>query len=124
MMFRQALLAAVVAASFGGFAAPAVAAPVVVAINVGPPAMRFEAVPAPRRSYEWHPGYWNWRHNRHVWVAGTWVRVRPGYVYVQPPWVDRGGRWELQHGAWSRGDRDGNGVRNGRDRAPDNPRRN
>jgi len=137
-MLRQALLAAVVAASLGAVAAPAMAAQVGVSINVGPPALRYEAQPAPRRGYDWTPGYWNWSANRHRhnWVAGSWVRTRPGYVYAQPHWVDRGGRWEQQRGTWSRGDRDRDGVRNGmdrdrdgdgvpnnRDRAPDNPRR-
>jgi hypothetical protein len=65
------------------------------------------------------------------------MRSRPGYHYAQPAWVDRGGHWELQRGAWARGDRDrdgipnrrdrdrdGDGVANRRDNAPDNPRRN
>ena len=138
-MFRQALLAAAVAASLGLAVAPASAAQVGVSINVGPPAQRYEVVPEPRRGYQWAPGYWNWNGNRqrHHWVAGSWVRSRPGYYYAQPTWVDRGGRWEQRRGTWARGDRDHDGIRNGmdrdrdgdgvpnnRDRAPDNPRRN
>ena len=56
-MFRQALLAAAVAASLGLVAAPATAAQVAVSINVGPPALRYEAQPEPRRGYQWAPGY-------------------------------------------------------------------
>ena len=105
-------------------------------INVGPPPLRYEAVPAPRHGFIWVPGYWNWQRDRHVWIAGDWVAERPGYIYAQPTWVERGGRWELRHGAWARGDldhdgirnrcdrdRDGDGVRNRRDDRPNNPRR-
>lgn len=124
-MFRQALFAAVVAASLGTIATPSTGAQVGVSINIAPPAMRHEAVPAARRGYDWRPGYWNWNanRNRHNWVAGSWMRSRPGYVYSQPTWVDRGGRWEMQRGAWARRDNDGDGVPNGRDRAPNDPRR-
>ena len=137
-MHRRSLLAALLAASLATVAAPSMAAQVGVSINVGPPAMRYEAVPAPRRGYEWAPGYWNWNssRNRHNWVAGSWVRARPGYIYAQPNWVERDGRWHQQRGAWARRDmdrdgvpnrsdrdRDGDGVPNRRDNAPDNPRR-
>ncbi len=125
-MFRQVLLAATVAASLGTVAAPSVAAQVGVYINVGPPPLRYEAVPAARRGYDWAPGYWDWNGNRHShhWVAGSWVRSRPGYIYNQPVWVEDGGRWRQNRSNWTRGDRDGDGVPNNRDRAPDNPRRN
>jgi WXXGXW repeat (2 copies) len=125
-MLRRSILGALVAASLGAMAAPSTAAQVGMSINVGPPAERYEVVPAPRRGYDWRAGYWDWNRSsrRHHWVAGSWVRSRPGYTYNQPRWVDRGGRWEQQRGAWSRGDRDGDGVPNNRDRAPDNPRRN
>ena len=135
--FRSFAPALLVAACFGTAVAPQTAsAQVSVSINVGPPAMRYEAVPAPRRGFVWVPGYWNWVGNRHVWVGGDWVRERPGYIYSQPTWVQRGGQWELQRGVWARGDRDRDGIRNGRDRdrdgdgvrnrrddQPNNPRR-
>ncbi len=135
-MFKQSLLAAVVVASLGMAAGPTTAA-VNVSVDVAPPPPRHEVMPAPRRGYDWTPGYWAWdagRH-RHVWVAGTWVRSRPGYVYTQPTWVEHDGRWQHRRGAWARGDRDGipnshdrdrdgDGVPNRRDSAPDNPRRN
>lgn len=138
-MFKQVLLAAVVAASLGASVTPTVAAPASVFIRVAPPPLREEAVPMPRRGYDWTPGYWNWSPNRHRhnWVRGSWVRSRPGYAYAQPTWIDRGGRWEQQRGAWARRDMDRDGIRNGadrdrdgdgvpnrRDNAPDNPRRN
>jgi WXXGXW repeat (2 copies) len=107
-----------------------------VSINVGPPALRVERMPPPRRGYAWVPGYWDWRGKRHVWVAGNWVRERPGYYYEQPRWVAQNGGWVLQRGHWARGDRDRDGIPNRRDRdrdgdgvpnrydqRPDNPNR-
>ena len=138
-MLRQTLLATAMAASLSMVATPSVAAPVSVFVDIGPPALRHEEVPAARRGYDWTPGYWAWNgnRNRHNWVAGSWVHSRPGYVYAQPNWVERDGRWHQQRGAWTRGDRDHDGIRNSRDRdrdgdgvpnrrdsAPDNPRRN
>lgn len=140
-MLKPLVLAALVAASLVAAPLPVVAAPANVIIRIGPPEPRAEYVPEPRRGYDWSPGYWNWngRRNRHQWVAGSWVRSRPGYIYAQPTWVERGGRWEQQRGAWSRAerDRDGDGIPNSRDRdrdgdgvpnrqdsAPNNPRRN
>lgn len=136
-MIKQSLFAAMLVASLGtAVSQTAAAADIGLVINVAPPPLRVETAPAARRGYVWTPGYWNWRNNRHVWVAGRYVRERPGYVYAAPIWVDRGGRWEMQRGAWSRHDRDGDGipnakdrdrdgdgVRNGRDHKPDNPRR-
>ena len=121
-MIKKLLLAAMIAASAGTFAVPAVGAGVYV--TVAPPAMREEAVPQPRRGHSWTPGHWNWRGNKHVWVSGSWVRDRPGYRYNAPTWKERDGRWALERGRWSRGDRDGDGVPNRLDRQPNNPRRN
>lgn len=100
-----------------GTPAPVVAVPV----QYGPPPPpRREMVPPPRRGQVWVGGHWEWRHGRHAWVPGYWVRARPGYVYRQPAWVDHGGRWEMRRGGW---DRDGDGVPNRYDRRPDNPYR-
>ncbi len=85
--------------------------------------MRYEVVPATRAGFVWGPGYWEWRRHKHFWVAGHWVRHRPGYVYVPARWVERDGRWHYYGGAWNRHDRDGDGVPNRLDRAPDNPYR-
>ena len=120
-MIKKVLFVSMIAASVGGIAIPAAAA---VYVQIAPPAMRVEAVPAPRHGYVWAPGYWNWRGNHHVWAKGTWVRERPGYAYHSPTWVERDGRWSMERARWARGDRDGDGVPNGMDRQPDNPRRN
>jgi len=123
-------------------------------IRVAPPPPRYERVPHPRAGYVWAPGHWEWRGNRHEWISGVWLAERPGYVYAQPAWHQRDGRWYMEPSRWApsgRGrdrdhdgipdrhdrdrdndgvpnrrdaDRDGDGVRNSQDRAPDNPRRN
>lgn len=137
MMLAKFTAVALLAAATAGFSPEAPARPVSVDIQIGaPPPPRVELLPAPRRGYVWTPGYWNWNGRRHYWVGGTWVRHRPGYVYTQPAWVDDGGHWRLNRGAWARGDRDrdgipnrfdrdrdNDGVANRNDRQPDNPRR-
>ena len=125
-MIRRFASLAVVASAAAVFSSGAIAVPVGVAINIGPPPPRVEVVPVPRAGYLWTPGYWNWRHGRHYWVAGTWVRERRGYIYTRPEWVDAGGHWRLRHGGWARGPhyyRDHDGVPNRYDRHPNDPYR-
>ena len=123
MMFRKTLIAALCAASVGAMFVPMPAsAEVTIFFNTAPPPNRYEVIPAPRAGYLWSPGYWNAKNNRHVWQSGHWERERHGYHYVQPTWKERNS-WQLEHGRWNKGDRDGDGVPNSRDRAPDNPRK-
>lgn len=139
MFTRKLILNAIIASTFATVA-PAVLARTEVYINVPPPAVRYEAVPAPRAGYVWSPGYWNWRNNRHVWSNGRWERNRAGYYYHPNRWVERDGRWRNERSRWDRnrplGDRDRDGVPNARDRdrdgdgvpnrldnRPDNPRK-
>lgn len=121
-MFKKILLAAMIATSVAGIATPAAAT--VVYVQVAPPPMRDEVVPAPRHGHVWAPGYWDWRGHKHVWHQGKWVMERRGHHYQQTKWVERDGRWTRQPARWVRGDRDGDGVPNSADRYPDNPRRN
>ncbi len=124
MKLRKLLIAGLCVASLGGGALPMLAnAQPTIYFNKAPPPSRVEAVPAARRGQIWVPGYWNARGNRHVWHRGHWERSRVGYSYVQPNWVQRDDRWQFNRGRWNRGDRDGDGVRNNRDRAPNNPNR-
>lgn len=124
MKLRKLLFAGLCVTSLVGIAVPVVAeAATGVYINVAPPENRYEAVPTARRGYVWVPGYWNARGQRHVWQAGHWEKARRGYTYVQPSWIQRDNRWELNRGRWNRGDRDGDGIPNNRDRAPNNPNR-
>lgn len=102
-------LSAALALACTGLAAPAAqAAPQVsvgVGIGVAPPAPRFERAPPPRAGYAWAPGYWQWspRMRRHVWVAGRWMRVHPGYRYVPARWRQGPhGHWHFNAGHWAR----------------------
>ena len=124
MNFRKPLLVALGAVSIGAVSLPMAANAAVIYFNAAPPELRVERVPAARRGYVWAPGYWDTRNNRHHWRVGHWERERKGYHFVQPTWTQRDNRWELERGRWNRGDRDGDGVPNILDRAPDNPRRN
>ena len=119
-MSRRKFMVALLAATLGAGAVPAEA---VVVVRKAPPAARDETGPAARRGYVWANGQWQWRNGAHRWVRGSWIRERRGYRYSQPEWTERNGRWTLNRGAWRRGDRDGDGVPNRMDRAPDNPRR-
>lgn len=105
-------------------------------IQVAPPAPRYEAAPAPRRGHVWVPGHWEWRGQRHVWVAGRHIQQRPGHHYRPVQWQQHNGHWQMQRGGWARGDqdrdgianrhdrdRDGDGVPNRFDQRPDNPYR-
>ncbi len=123
---KKLLLAAALAGSLGTVTIPATSA--VILVQQAPPEPRSERVPAARRGYVWAPGHWEWRSNsnKHVWVRGSWMRDRKGYVYNPPSWRERDGRWEMQRSEWRRGNRDndGDGVRNRDDVRPNNPNRN
>ena len=123
MKFRKSLIAVLCASSLGAISLPLTADAATIYFNIAPPAPRHEVVPAARRGYVWVPGYWNAKGKRHVWQTGHWERGRKGFHFVNPTWVQRDNRWELQRGRWNKGDRDGDGVPNVIDRAPNNPGR-
>ena len=118
------LIAGSLVAAALGFAAFSAAARshVDFVVNVAPPPVYHELVPAPRVGWAWVPGYWDWRYNRHYWVRGHWVRERPGYYYAPARWVAYGDRYRYVRPAWRVRDSDGDGVPNAFDRAPYNPR--
>lgn len=89
-------------------------------VNVAPPARIVEYAPAPRPGLVWVPGFWAWRHHRHVWVGGHWERVRPGYFYAPARWAHHGDRWRYHGGGWRR-DWDGDRVPDGYYARPYNP---
>ncbi|HEY5000143.1 MAG TPA: YXWGXW repeat-containing protein [Usitatibacter sp.] len=121
---KKLIVAGTVAVALGSVSVPAAARTSVdLFVNVGPPAAPVEIVPAPRVGFVWLPGYWDWRHGHHYWVAGRYVRPRPGFVYEPARWVEYGGRWRYTRPEWRAGDRDRDGVPDRRDRHPDNPYR-
>ena len=73
-----------------------------VSIDVGPPPLIVETVPAPRAGYTWAPGYWAWNGHKHAWHKGYWVHDRPGYAWAPHHWEQRGDRWYLNGGRWER----------------------
>ena len=112
---KKLILAALLASSAATFSIPASAE---IYVNIAPPAPRYEVVPAPRHGYVWAPGYWDWRHGRYHWVAGHYVRHRPGHYYEPVRWAYHDGRY-YRSGGWR--DSDGDGVPNRYDHAPLNP---
>lgn len=138
MLKRTALLGALAISSIGFMPMPA-AADDDIRLDFSPPPPRYEILPAERPGFVWQPGYWEWRHGRHVWVRGHWVRERPGYHWQPSRWVERDGRWYFERGRWDReryahwdrerwerqrwrnpdGDRDGDGIPNADDRDRD-----
>lgn len=75
-----------------------------IVIGNAPPPQRYEVVPAPRRGYEWAPGYWNLNDGRHVWARGHWERARLGQHYQRPEWQRSNDGWRLNRGGWQRGE--------------------
>jgi hypothetical protein len=121
MQMRKLILGSFIAAALAGATLPAAARTNVdLFVNIAPPPVRYEYVPAPRVGYVWVPGFWDWRRDRHSWVAGHYVRHRPGYYYEPARWSHRGDRYYYSRPGWRR-DRDGDGVPNRFDRAPGNP---
>jgi hypothetical protein len=96
------VLGLVVAAS--AITAPTIAsAGVMIDIDVAPPPVRIETVPAPRVGYVWAPGFWEWRGHEHVWVEGHWMNERRGYHWVPDRWDHRGGsHYHYEPGHWVR----------------------
>ncbi|MEP6884967.1 MAG: hypothetical protein ABJC66_09470 [Gammaproteobacteria bacterium] len=71
-------------------------------IDVAPPPVRVEALPAPRVGYVWAPGYWQWRQRGYVWMPGRYMHERRGYHWVPSHWDQRGRRWHHEPGRWER----------------------
>ncbi|NMM26128.1 MAG: BcpO-related WXXGXW repeat protein [Glaciimonas sp.] len=135
--------AAIVALSTAAFIPTQAVAQVDINIVIGnaPPPVRYEVVPAPRRGYEWAPGYWNWNGRKHMWARGHWERARAGQYYQRPEWQQDNDGWRLNRGGWQRGERHDNrnenenrgqghgdrnhdGEPNRQDHRPNDPRRN
>jgi len=123
MLTKRVLVSALFAAgAIGAVATPLSSmADVTVYVDTPPPAVRVETVPEPRTGYVWSNGHWKYEGGQYVWSAGDYIAVRPGYTYVQPRWVESGGRYAYYPPRW---DRDGDGVPNRADAAPNNPYRN
>jgi hypothetical protein len=147
-MFKKTFLVAVLsAASLGALSPLAANAAQYTIVRVAPPAPIEEVVPAARRGFVWAPGHYDYRGNQYSWVRGRWLRERPGHEWREARWVERDGRWHRVGGDWVRRhdervmgfghgdervthrkpwgarDKDGDGVRNRADRAPNDATR-
>jgi hypothetical protein len=112
---KKLLIAAMIAGSMGAMTVPLTASADTIIVRKAPPPPRHEVVPKARHGYVWAPGYWSYNGRAYVWQKGHYERVRAGYYYNQPAWVERGGRWEFARGEWRRGERDHNGRPGDRD---------
>ena len=84
----------------GGISAGSANARVIV--EIAPPAPQVEVIPVMRPGYTWAPGYWNWQHNQHVWVAGHQMRERRGYDWAPDRWNQVNNHHEFERGHWTR----------------------
>jgi hypothetical protein len=124
LTMKKLLLATAAAATLAGVSSAAQArTDVGIVLNFGPPAPLYEPVPAVRLGYTWVPGYWDWRANRHYWVAGHYVRARPGYSYYPGRWAYVDGRYRYDRPHWvAYRDVDRDGIPDHRDRVVRNDR--
>lgn len=51
--------------------------------------------------YLWTPGYWYWRDQRYLWIAGAWVRPpHVGFLWTPAYWALAGGVFVFHPGYW------------------------
>jgi hypothetical protein len=105
MKLVKGLLFSLVLLSCSGVAiVPASAAvDIGVGINIGPPAPRYEVVPAPRPGYYWRAGHWFWNGSQYVWRPGYFVARPAGYynrAWIPGHWVHRPAGWFFVEGHW------------------------
>lgn len=93
-LFALALPLAAVVCAGSALAAP------LLEIEVAPPPVRVEPVPAPRVGFEWAPGYWRWDGHTHVWEAGHWEHARPGHHWVAAHWEEHHRHHRFIEGHW------------------------
>jgi hypothetical protein len=73
-------------------------------VEVAPPAVRLEAVPAaPSPVHFWVGGYWGLQPGYgYAWVPGRWERPRYGYAWAPAHWWHHGHGWHFSRGHWHR----------------------
>jgi hypothetical protein len=74
----------------------------VIVVEVAPPAIREEPVPAARKGYVWAPGYWHWEHGKYVWRNGRWVKAKHAHHWVPDRWHEKEKKWYFEIGHWDR----------------------
>jgi hypothetical protein len=76
--------------------------PELVVVEVAPPPLRSEEVPAAREGYVWAPGYWNYDGGNYVWAEGHFIPDQSGARYEGPRWSQSNGRYALRGERWIR----------------------
>ncbi len=73
-----------------------------IVVMTAPPSPRYEVVYSrPGPGYVWINGYWAWRGNRHVWIAGHYEQPPRGHrSWIEPRWERRGGNHIFIEGRW------------------------
>ncbi len=66
-------------------------APNTVVVTQAPPVVPAEVVPPqPSSAHKWVAGYWAWRDDHYLWIAGHWeVPPRPDATWMPPRWEHR-----------------------------------
>ncbi len=108
MTITRTVLAALAFATLAGCAtlsqdAPAsqTASTLVVDVSSAPPAAPAEVQTAsPGPGHIWVAGYHDFIGGRHVWRAGRWVEVKPGYEYVRARYEWTGQTWTFHVPHW------------------------
>ena len=77
--------------------------PSTIVVTQTPPALQTETVLArPSAQHVWIPGYYTWRENRYVWIAGRWeLPPRTEAVWVAPRWERESGGYRFYEGYWN-----------------------
>ena len=84
-------------------AQPAVGVSLNFVVQAPPPPRREVIVERerPSREHIWIKGYYVWRENRHVWIAGHWERPpHPHAVWIEPRWEHREHGYVFIEGVW------------------------
>jgi len=106
---KKVVFLVVLTCPLAGFAQHIVAG---IRVNIGPPALRLEVVPAaPSLRHQWIGGYWAWHGGKQVWIEGHWaLPPSPAYVWQPAWWENRGGAWYFHEGYWRSADAPAPGV--------------
>ena len=98
MRYRENLAVLVLTALATAMPARSHAASFDIDVNVGPPPVAEETVPAPGEGYTWAQGYCDYDGGHHVWHRGHWERNHPGEHWRNSEWHGHDGHWILERG--------------------------
>jgi len=87
-----------------------------VEVETAPPPPQEVVVVETRPGFVWIEPHWQWRGGRYVWARGYYERERVGHRWVQGRWENRGRRHVWVEGRWEA--HGGPAVRDHRDRGP------